>query len=232
MNIKYDLITNNPLMISQWNWDKNSIINLDPSKISQGSAKYAHWICSEGHDSFIQIKRRRHGICRVCFDTRNILNENNILYKRCSDCKTTLDIINFKHHSSQCHDCRLEKKRETARAYLKTNEISNKFKNSEFIKERSRKGWERDIKKLYNLLPDQYFEILKNQNSRCLGCHAHKDDLGYNLAVDHDHKTGKIRGLLCKNCNLALGHIKDSTEILNNLLNYLNHSDQNFEESK
>ena len=41
------------------------------------------------------------------------------------------------------------------------------------------------------------------------------------LVVDHDHKTGKVRGLLCHNCNRALGLLKDSTEYLENCISYL-----------
>lgn len=41
------------------------------------------------------------------------------------------------------------------------------------------------------------------------------------LVVDHDHKTGKVRGLLCHNCNRALGLLKDNKEIIQNCLSYL-----------
>jgi hypothetical protein len=39
--------------------------------------------------------------------------------------------------------------------------------------------------------------------------------------IDHDHKTGKVRGLLCRSCNLALGFTKDSPKILQRLIGYL-----------
>ncbi len=41
------------------------------------------------------------------------------------------------------------------------------------------------------------------------------------MAVDHDHKTGKTRGLLCSNCNRGLGLLKDSIQIVKNALKYL-----------
>ena len=41
------------------------------------------------------------------------------------------------------------------------------------------------------------------------------------IVIDHDHVSGKVRGLLCTPCNLALGHVKDSTKILSDLIGYL-----------
>ncbi|KKM72361.1 hypothetical protein LCGC14_1421320, partial [marine sediment metagenome] len=40
--------------------------------------------------------------------------------------------------------------------------------------------------------------------------------------VDHCHKTGIVRGLLCKSCNLTLGFVKDDVDLLQGLINYLN----------
>lgn len=41
------------------------------------------------------------------------------------------------------------------------------------------------------------------------------------LCIDHDHATGRVRGLLCNDCNLSLGYAKDSIETLKNLIKYL-----------
>lgn len=42
-----------------------------------------------------------------------------------------------------------------------------------------------------------------------------------NLHIDHNHTTGKYRGVLCQGCNLALGHAKDNISTLENLIKYL-----------
>lgn len=44
---------------------------------------------------------------------------------------------------------------------------------------------------------------------------------GKNRHIDHDHSSGRLRGVLCNNCNLALGHVKDSTTVLRALIAYL-----------
>ena len=44
------------------------------------------------------------------------------------------------------------------------------------------------------------------------------------MAIDHDHATGKVRGLICYNCNIGLGHFKDSIDTLERAIEYLKES--------
>lgn len=55
------------------------------------------------------------------------------------------------------------------------------------------------------------------QDDRCAVCEKKKDI----YCVDHDHITGKIRGLLCRKCNVGLGMFEDNTEVLANAVRYL-----------
>jgi hypothetical protein len=55
----------------------------------------------------------------------------------------------------------------------------------------------------------------------CKLCGVHQSDLKVSLAVDHNHNTGKIRGLLCMTCNRALGLFKDSPELLEKAKQYI-----------
>ena len=63
--------------------------------------------------------------------------------------------------------------------------------------------------------------MLNLQNNSCSICKKHKDEFTYHLVVDHCHTTGKIRGLLCKKCNLGIGHLNDDITILENSIEYL-----------
>jgi hypothetical protein len=85
---------------------------------------------------------------------------------------------------------------------------------------------ERNLKRNYNITLEIYNKILESQNSRCAICGKEETVVIrknlLNLAVDHDHKTGKVRGLLCGNCNQLLGKANDSVELLNNAIKYLN----------
>lgn len=73
----------------------------------------------------------------------------------------------------------------------------------------------------YGITLQQYDEMLYNQDGCCLGCCITIEEYGKHFAVDHCHSTGKIRGLLCGPCNLALGYVRDSPQVLRWLVNYL-----------
>jgi len=83
------------------------------------------------------------------------------------------------------------------------------------------------LKRLYGITLEQYNEISEKQGGKCAICGnpetcKSKNDKIRILVVDHDHKTNKIRGLLCHTCNIMLGHAKDNKLILQNAIKYLN----------
>ena len=63
--------------------------------------------------------------------------------------------------------------------------------------------------------------MLNLQNNSCSICKKHKDEFTYYLVVDHCHTTGKIRGLLCSDCNFMLGRAKDNINTLLKGVSYL-----------
>jgi hypothetical protein len=76
----------------------------------------------------------------------------------------------------------------------------------------------------YGITNEDYEKMLESQLFCCLGCGLHQNELDKKLNVDHNHETGAIRGLLCGNCNRALGLIKDNVKTLTNLCKYLERS--------
>lgn len=88
-------------------------------------------------------------------------------------------------------------------SYKRTNQIQN-------------------LKKNFNISIEEYNQMLVNQNGLCLICGKHYSEFKRNLAVDHCHITGKIRGLLCINCNRGLGAFEDNIQFLQNSINYIN----------
>ncbi len=74
----------------------------------------------------------------------------------------------------------------------------------------------------YGLSPAQYEALDKAANSSCQICGKHKCESKFkNLDVDHCHKLGKVRGLLCQNCNIGLGHFRDDVKTLQKAIIYL-----------
>jgi len=73
-------------------------------------------------------------------------------------------------------------------------------------------------KKNFGLSEEQYEQMLVNQNNQCAIC---KKEIGWEAAVDHCHTTDKIRGLLCRKCNLGLGGFKDSIETIRKAIEYV-----------
>lgn len=71
----------------------------------------------------------------------------------------------------------------------------------------------------YGLSDMKYAQMLREQNERCAICGRTEENR--NLAIDHDHTTGEIRGLLCGQCNRGLGLFGDSINLLECALHYL-----------
>lgn len=72
---------------------------------------------------------------------------------------------------------------------------------------------------IFNLSKEEYLELYNKQNGVCKICKNRDNDR--ELAVDHCHTTNKIRGFLCGKCNKALGLVNDNTELLKEMIKYL-----------
>lgn len=131
--------------------------------------------------------------------------------KKCNKCLQTKSISNFAKHSGrksgyieQCKQC----KREYDRAH-RTPEKNAQYKVS-----------------CYGITFAQYSAMVVSQNNKCAVCHKEeaakfRGKKTMALAIDHCHKTGKVRGLLCSNCNTAMGKLKDNVATLESMIKYL-----------
>jgi hypothetical protein len=79
----------------------------------------------------------------------------------------------------------------------------------------------------HNLTEESYSQLFKEQNGVCKICQSPETVTNgrstkvKDLAIDHDHKTNKVRGLLCSNCNRALGLLQDKSAIVKSAYEYL-----------
>src|ERR1035441_7177670 len=72
----------------------------------------------------------------------------------------------------------------------------------------------RDLKRKFGMTMEQYNILFESQNGCCKICGKCQLELSKSLAVDHDHITMEVRGLLCQKCNLGLGQFDDNKELL------------------
>lgn len=77
------------------------------------------------------------------------------------------------------------------------------------------------MRKQYGISTVEFSALLEYQNNCCAICFKPIELLRRRMNIDHDHKTNKIRGILCSGCNTGLGHLGDNIEGLKKALYYL-----------
>ena len=104
-----------------------------------------------------------------------------------------------------------EKNKDRAKENRRKHYLENKEKSLEYS------TWY-SIKRKYSLSKEEYLNILTSQRGVCAIC---EQTCSRALAVDHCHTTGKVRGLLCNNCNRGIGHLKENVSFLERAVQYL-----------
>lgn len=151
--------------------------------------------------------------------------------KCCATCKESKPILDFTKDKNRidgrypvCKSCRkklYEKNRgriiTAARLWRKNNPEKYNEQCRRWKKQNPRKIRNDALKRLYGITIDDYEFMSKKNNGKCYICNNISDK----LCVDHNHKTGNVRGLLCNGCNVILGHANDSIELLSNAIYYL-----------
>jgi len=105
---------------------------------------------------------------------------------------------------------------------LKQNKV---YRNKPSTKKRNRNN---KLMRKYGIDTNEYNQLLESQNYTCAICGS--TETGgkgkKHFSVDHCHTTKKVRGLLCKSCNIMLGEAKDNTRILSKAIEYLGRVDK------
>lgn len=113
--------------------------------------------------------------------------------------------------------------------------VNTYHRNLRKINGEKRRAWERtwyaknrqipknnQLRYRHGLSLEQFHEMMFKQNKKCAICGVDfKDEFAGLPRVDHSHETGQIRGLLCLNCNAAIGHFKDNPRFLQSAIEYL-----------
>lgn len=144
--------------------------------------------------------------------------------KKCSKCgvvKSLGEFYNVKGRpgvSSWCKKCKLDQNKK----YAKNPEVAARkklWKKKYNLGTKDLRKFNR-MKNLYGLSFDEYMRMVESQGGKCAICGKKLSGVrGVN--IDHCHKTGKVRGLLCRSCNLGLGFFRDNNDILDKAIQYL-----------
>jgi hypothetical protein len=147
--------------------------------------------------------------------------------KKCTKCFVVRDSSEYRKApankdglQSRCKYCQNIEKEEWRKKNL--DKVNKHAK--EFYKRDPERAKGRSIQKFFKGLSwlqsyDKYQSMLLEQNHTCAICKTH--DSKKSLAIDHCHKTGKVRGLLCHSCNVTLGRMKESVIYLESAIAYL-----------
>lgn len=153
-------------------------------------------------------------------------NVKSGLFARCIECiKLQSTTEEFKKHRREIRDKNIDKKRELAREWYNNNKDScrasaRKYASLPKHQIRIRRN---NYKKKFNITEEDIVLLTNKQKGCCAIC---KESLVFpdsekHFAVDHNHNTGKVRGLLCETCNRGLGLFSDSVDNLEEAVSYL-----------
>lgn len=110
--------------------------------------------------------------------------------------------------------------------YHKEHKLERHLYNKKYRLDNQIKLKQHYLKKHYNITLDDYNALFETQKGCCAICGEHQKYFKRSFAVDHNHETGKIRGLLCSKCNTTLGNVHDDISILENAIKYLKSSQE------
>jgi len=131
---------------------------------------------------------------------------NKFTEVKCSGCKRVLDQEKHFHkdksrisgYNHRCKDCA----KAAAKKYRRSPEAQREY----------------ELQYYYGISKKEYDALAEAQDNKCAICGEHPEK---HLAVDHCHRSGVIRGLLCRTCNSGIGLLKDDPRIVSNAAYYL-----------
>ena len=112
----------------------------------------------------------------------------------------------------------LDESRTRVREYGRANSAMKNASYKKWAKKNCAKIKDSRLKRTYGISGEDYDKMFEQQNGRCAICETHYPV----LCVDHCHKTGKVRKLLCRNCNTGIGQLKDNPNLLIKAAAYIN----------
>ncbi len=177
----------------------------------------------DGHEYYCRDCRKEYQLKK---HAKKILQRGT---KQCMSCRKVKAFSEFfENHSTRdnidiyCKQCRTI----SIQAKKQEKEKSREQSDLRISKRRARK-----LRSLYGITEEECRSLYNQQQGLCAICgRPERKSLSKMLCVDHNHLTGKVRGLLCSSCNSGLGHFEENMDYLNHAIEYLEQHDKNEEE--
>lgn len=146
--------------------------------------------------------------------------------KICSKCRKSLKLDEFHKNKAMkdglnnvCKQCKSQYCKDNAEEYKRRNK-------AKYNTEKGRRMYRNCMyKSTFGITIEDYDKMYALQDGKCAICRKPETTVmngkAINLSVDHDHSTGKVRGLLCRSCNHGIGNFLDNTELLHEAIKYI-----------
>ena len=151
---------------------------------------------------------------------------------RCVSCGEEKSMSSFKTsntakrgHRGVCKGCdAISLKKWVAANYKQKEETDRKWKEANQDKVLN-SYFKYNLKRNFGITVEDYYSLLDAQGGVCAICGTDKCSTGRRFAVDHNHSTGVIRGLLCQACNTGIGKLGEDIQLLHRAITYLEQQD-------
>jgi len=164
---------------------------------------------------------------KLAEDFNKSKNRSDGLSVYCKDCNKEYREINkitLSNKKKEYYKSVREEKLKYNKQYFQNNISRCKDNNKKYYENNKQKVIKRSKVRRYKIdfgiTLEDFDKRLSLQQNKCLGCGKELTEKG-DACLDHNHTSGKVRGILCRNCNLAIGGAKDNIEILKKVIKYI-----------
>jgi hypothetical protein len=202
-------------------------------KDKRAKHRLACW-CKDCHKKYREQKQQKI-IIKTCIICNNKFKTRK-KHKKC--CCLKCSLINKQKYQNEWYIQNKKTLIKKQKEYYQKNKdkiLEYRIKNKDKIQKQNltykrfhkKEAKNKQLQKKYNITLEKYNKILDEQHGVCAICGKKeplkhfKSKQSYSLSVDHNHKTGKVRGLLCSNCNFIIGHSREKISVFQQAIIYL-----------
>lgn len=188
-------------------------------------------------DSLFDEVPENHKMCNTCstiksFEAFSIdKGRKTGRFSRCKECCSTVykqNLPKIKEKLAEYYAKNVETIKKQRKAYRQANKARLTAEHKAWRKRKPEFFKNAVLMRTYGITLEQFKSMIEKQNGKCDCCNTALD-MGKNTHVDHDHVTGKVRGILCVNCNVRVGVYEKHSNTIEKYLTKYNHQSEIFD---